>query len=352
MPEENRLGTSQEDGIRPDIRLGFVLVPEFALSSFASFCEPFRHAADEADWSRQIRCKWTVMTVTNGPVASSSGIVVEPWIDDDGQFDFDYLVVVGGRLDGVEMVPAVFHEYLRQVRSAGIPLIGTCFGVFVLGDAGLLAGRRCTVHWREKEKFARRFPDAVPDSEQPFQYSDGIYTAMGGISSMHLALSLIGKHCGPSRVRKCVDFMTVESFTLELHNRPKMYEEYLTAGNRTLERAVSVMCHWLGTSRTINEIAEEVGTSRSQLDRTFKELTGRTVWGFWRMMRLTQGRWSLANSSLSITQIAHECGFADASHFTRAFKSEFSETPGAYRDSSAHASRLKEIVPIRPSRNP
>ena len=51
----------------------------------------------------------------------------------------------------------------------------------------------------------------------------------------------------------------------------------------------------------------------------------------WREMRLQHARWRLMNSKRTITQIAHECGFADSSHFARWFRVRFSETPGEYR---------------------
>jgi len=42
--------------VPPDLRVGFILAPKFTLIAFASFIDCLRHAADEADRSRQI-CK-------------------------------------------------------------------------------------------------------------------------------------------------------------------------------------------------------------------------------------------------------------------------------------------------------
>ena len=39
----------------------------------------------------------------------------------------------------------------------------------------------------------------------------------------------------------------------------------------------------------------------------------------------------LALSKMPIAEIAEECGFADASYFTKAFKAEYGMTPKAYR---------------------
>ncbi|MDE0388645.1 MAG: hypothetical protein OXI75_08100 [Rhodospirillales bacterium] len=42
--------------IEPDMRVGFVLSPRFTLTPFAAFIDCLRHAADEADFSRQVYC--------------------------------------------------------------------------------------------------------------------------------------------------------------------------------------------------------------------------------------------------------------------------------------------------------
>ena len=81
------------------------------------------------------------------------------------------------------------------------------------------------------------------------------------------------------------------------------------------------------------ELANRLAASRRQLDRAFKNKTGRTPIALWREMRLEHARWRLMNSSYTVTQIAHECGFADSAHFIRWFKKQFGETPQAYRES-------------------
>ena len=49
-------------------------------------------------------------------------------------------------------------------------------------------------------------------------------------------------------------------------------------------------------------------------------------------MRLEHGHWLLLNSSRTVTQIAHECGFSDGAHFTRWFKKVYGEAPFAFRN--------------------
>ena len=47
--------------------------------------------------------------------------------------------------------------------------------------------------------------------------------------------------------------------------------------------------------------------------------------------RIDRAKDLLLNSRLPIDEIAHNCGFADQSHFTRAFLRAIGDTPGAWR---------------------
>ena len=45
---------------------------------------------------------------------------------------------------------------LRRAVDRGARVLSVCSGAFILGEAGLLDGRRCTTHWRNAEELARR----------------------------------------------------------------------------------------------------------------------------------------------------------------------------------------------------
>jgi len=48
-------------------------------------------------------------------------------------------------------------------------------------------------------------------------------------------------------------------------------------------------------------------------------------------LRLRGARELLADASRSLADVACDTGFSDQSHFTRAFKQQFGEPPGAWR---------------------
>lgn len=82
---------------------------------------------------------------------------------------------------------------------------------------------------------------------------------------------------------------------------------------------------------SIDELAAVAGASARSIFRTFKQSRGYTPQEFARKVRLNRARDMLLQSQLSMTEIAHACGFADASHFSREYKKAFGERPSELR---------------------
>jgi AraC family transcriptional regulator len=81
----------------------------------------------------------------------------------------------------------------------------------------------------------------------------------------------------------------------------------------------------------LGELAQACGLSRSHFARAFKTTTGVTPMQWLVGQRIDRAKHLLLNSVLSIEEIAHRCGFADQSHFTRAFLKAIGNAPGAWR---------------------
>lgn len=321
--------------IAPDLRVGFILSPGFTLLSFSGFIEALRHAADEADRSRQLYCRWTIMGADERPVRASCGVEIKPWMTFCEPTEFDYIVVVGGVLSAFDQHHPATFEYLRTVAQADVPLIGACTGSFALAHAQLLDGRRCAVHRGHKAELVAAYPKVVPVTGKAYVADGNFYTTSGGIALLYLALALIERHCGKARALKSVAQMNVEPIRTELPILPEQFNEPAVCGDWRVERAVDLMRHRIREPYSIGRLAAALGTSVRQLNRAFLDHVGTSPAPFWRNLRLEHARWRLLNSSRTITEISYECGFSDASHFSRWFRKTYGETPASYRDRRA-----------------
>src|SRR5713226_2599928 len=114
------------------LRVGFVLMHNFTLTAFSSFIDVLRLAADKGDRSRPIDCSWHVMSPNRGRSKASCGIVIQSSSELLDPSALDFVVVVGGLLQGMPELPKEIGKYLRRVSDAGVSLIGVCTGSFVL----------------------------------------------------------------------------------------------------------------------------------------------------------------------------------------------------------------------------
>jgi len=198
--------------VRRKLSVGFVLAPNFTLLAFSAFVDTLRLAADEGDRSRPIHCAWSVLSDTQRPIRSSSGISVNPDTVLQDPRGFDYLVVVGGTLTVDRLSPAL-ADYLQQAAQRGVPLIGICTGSFVLARLGLMQGRQCCVSWFHHAEFRNLYPSIQASSDELFIVDGDRLTCAGGTSVVHLAAHLVKQYCGEAAAEKALRIM-IEQATL------------------------------------------------------------------------------------------------------------------------------------------
>ncbi len=102
---------------------------------------------------------------------------------------------------------------------------------------------------------------------------------------------------------------------------------------RAVARARALLDNRSPENVSLDELAREAGLSPFHLVRVFTASVGLPPHAFQQQRRLDAARRLLRASSRTVrlADIAQECGFADQSHLTRAFKRVYGVTPGAYR---------------------
>jgi AraC family transcriptional regulator len=82
---------------------------------------------------------------------------------------------------------------------------------------------------------------------------------------------------------------------------------------------------------TLADLAGEAGVHPGHLTREFRRHYGRSIGAYRREVRLDWTARQLALGADSLATIAAAAGFADQSHFARAFKQRYERSPGEYR---------------------
>jgi len=77
----------------------------------------------------------------------------------------------------------------------------------------------------------------------------------------------------------------------------------------------------------VEELADKLGLSRSQVFRKVKALTGETPVALLRNCRLTRARTLLAQGGYTVSEVAFACGFSSASYFSDVYLAVFGHRP-------------------------
>jgi transcriptional regulator GlxA family with amidase domain len=321
-----RLVTTGEQ--RPELSIGILLWPGFPMMSLTGIVEPLRHAADFADISRPVYCRWSIMGA--GAVASC-GIDVKADAGYLNPTDFDYVAVIGGLLPQLHKAPARHRDYVRAAASSGVPIIGVCTGVFVLARDGYLEGRKVAVHPFHQQDFRLAHPRLQISTRDDFLQEGRITTVPGGISILSLMTELLRTHCGPDRAAKAVHQISLsERRGLGAFDAERA-RDFRSVADPRIQRALVLIEGCRGKDVTPDAAASAVGLSPRQFSRLFREALGVTPKHFILETRLRHARFLIENSTQSITQIAYTTGFADCAHFATAFRAKFGAPPRMLR---------------------
>lgn len=321
----------------PRLRVGLVALRDFTLLPFSGFIDVLRLATDDGDRSRQRACSWTVMSPDGAELRASCGNVVRP----DDQFrdprQFDYLVVVGGLLHAGPQSDAVTDAYLLDAADKGVRIVGLCTAVFTLIRLGLMANRQCCVSWYHYWDLKKAFPDVTPVADRLFVVDGPRITCAGGTAAVDLAAWIVARHLGRAVAEKALHILLADRARPADAPQPHVVADSLPEDAR-LERALDIVEESLADPPSVERLAARVGVSRRQLERIFRRELGRSPWQYLVERRLRQGHWLLTETDRSVTDIAQECGFADASHFSRRMRKEFGASPRVLRELAGGAS--------------
>ena len=171
--------------------IGFLLLPDFPLMSYASAVEPLRAANVLAG---KPLYRWSHLSIDGRPARASVGLDIAPdlnWAEAGG---LDQLFVCAGGNPAAFAHKPTFGR-LRRLASGGVPVGGMSGGAFVLARAGLLERRRCTVHWEHGPALTEEFPDLL--LERTLYVFDGDRaTCAGGLAAFDMMVDLIGRRHG------------------------------------------------------------------------------------------------------------------------------------------------------------
>ena len=307
---------------KPATRIGFLLIDEFALLSYASIVEPFRAANI---LSGRPLYRWRHFSIDGGPARASNGldVVVDGILGRSEALDLLF-VCAGGNPAGFDDAPTLAR--LRQAAVRGARIGGISGGPYVLARAGLLDGYRCTIHWEHAPAFAEAFPRLALERSR-YVIDGARLTCAGGIAALDLTIELIGEAHGAALAAQVGEwYIRTQARDGEGEQRTSLAERYHVS-HPGLLASLALMADAIAEPLPRATLAAAANVSVRQLERLFARHVGRSLGQEYLRLRLDAAMRLLRETTLPRVEVAVACGFADVSHFSRAFRARYGMTP-------------------------
>ncbi|MBR7838622.1 helix-turn-helix domain-containing protein [Actinospica durhamensis] len=232
----------------------------------------------------------------------------------------------------VSGTPERFPEPVLAAADAGATLVSVCSGIFPLAEAGLLGGRRCTLHWRQVAAFATRYPDVTLDPDVLFVDEGSVITSAGTAAGIDALLHLVRRELGTGAATVIARHMVVapqrdggqrQFVTLPVPEEPC----------DSLQPLLDWMIEHLDAEFDVARLSRLAAMSGRTFARRFVAETGTTPLRWLTTQRILHARRLLEETSLTVEDIARACGLGSGALLRHHFRRAVGLTPADYRRS-------------------
>ena len=314
-------------------RFIFVLLDNFTLLCFAAAVESLRITNRMA--GKELYA-WKILGEGGNIITSSAGASFT--LDGDlDELQRDDTVLVCSGIEVQEATTKRILSWLRREARKGVKIGGLCTAAYTLARAGLLDGKKATIHWENQDSFSEDFPD-VTLTKSVFVIDGNRLTTAGGTSSIDLMLKIIADDQGEDLANLVADQLIYSSIRTDQDTQRLSVPTRIGVRHPKLSQVIQMMESNIEEPISPSLLAKEVGMSTRQLERLFRRYLNRSPKRYYMELRLQKARNLLMQTDMSVINVALACGFASPSHFSKCYRAHYDTTP--YRERGSHASRL------------
>ena len=313
-------------------RFVFVLIENFTLLSFSSALDALRIANR---MSGKDLYEWMFIGENEEVVSCSAGTQFKL---DNSLIELhrdDTLLLCGGT-QIQESTTKKLIGWLRREARRGLVIGGLCTAAYPMAKAGLLDGKKATIHWENQDSFAEEFLE-VELTKTVFVCDSNRYTTAGGTSSIDLMLKIIADEHGEELANAVADQMIYSSIRTDQDTQRLSVPTRIGVRHPKLSKVIQMMEINIEEPISPSILARDVGMSTRQLERLFRRYLDRSPKRYYMELRLQKARNLLMQTDMSVINVALACGFASPSHFSKCYRAHYDTTP--YRERGSHAAK-------------
>lgn len=310
---------------------GFLLMPNFPMACLTSAIEPIRAANEICGFDA---FKWTLISETGDKVTASAQVQFQPDQTLDQVEGLDRLFILASPTSQFQD-PKRSNGTLRKLARHGMSIGAVSGGVFPLARSGLLDNQSETsVHWCYKAAFVNEFPQ-IKTNDDVLVLNPRCMTVSGAAAAFDLMLHLIAEQLGKMVMTEVACWFQHPLVRSEGVNQalPSFTTESTADGlHNIVSEAIQIFTTHIEDPLSIADVADLIGVSARQLERTFKTSTQQSPGQYYRDLRMRAARQLLIYSRESLNSIANSVGYAKTSALTRHYQESFGITPQEERN--------------------
>ncbi|MBV0912155.1 GlxA family transcriptional regulator [Anianabacter salinae] len=314
-------------------RFVFVLLENFTMLSFACALEALRIANRMADARLY---DWRLIGEGGETVRCSAGVAY-PLQGDLDELDREDVMMLCSGIDVQAATTRRLLNWVRREARRGVVIGGLCTAGYSLAKAGLLDGKKATIHWENADSFEEEFED-VTLTKSVFVVDGNRMTTAGGTSSIDLMLKIIADDHGEELANAVADQLIYSSIRTDQDTQRLSTPTRIGVRHPKLSSVIQAMEKNIEEPVSPALLARNVGMSTRQLERLFRRYLNRSPKRYYMELRLQKARNLLMQTDMSVINVALACGFASPSHFSKCYRAHYQTTP--YRERGSHAARL------------
>lgn len=332
MDMRNKMVEIKDPPTKPK-RFVFILLENFTLLCFSAAIESLRIANRMS--GRELY-SWHLIGETGDPVACSAGAAFG--VDSEFiELSREDTILVCGGIDVQAATTKKLLNWMRREARRGSIIGGLCTAGYSLAKAGLLDGKKATIHWENQDSFAEEF-DEVELTKSVFVVDGNRITTAGGTSSIDLMLKVIAGDHGEELANAVADQLIYSSIRTDQDTQRLSIPTRIGVRHPKLSMVIQKMELNIEEPISPSILAKEVGMSTRQLERLFRRYLNRSPKRYYMELRLQKARNLLMQTDMSVINVALACGFASPSHFSKCYRAHYDTTP--YRERGAQATRM------------
>ena len=311
-----------------------ITVPN-ALGSTVTIPLEMLSAANDIARARRQRDKIVtldVVSVGKETVTLSGGLKIhcEKSISDVRKTDLIFVPGIWGNPRKTLNAYNGLYAWLRNQYNSNCTICSIVTGSYFLAQAGLLNGKPATTHWRYFDEFQNLFPKVRLQRKRFITSANNIFCTGSVNAARDIMLHFVQLLYGESIADEISHHFT--------HELKRSYESLLLSKDQQAthhDELIIKVQEWLqenyANNLHVSEVADNFRLSARSLNRRFKNATTTTPLQYLQELRIGQAKELLKKSNLSVSEVADQVGYQDASYFTSLFKKLNSVTPNEYK---------------------